>query len=81
MFGSRVNLPRPILLFIVYGIFLVIVGITAMSQAIMVSVQFSSATLEAAVGSDAATIRTFANGFLEPADLTSAMTPARRSRC
>ncbi len=77
MFGSRVNLPRPILLFIVYGIFLVIVGITAMSQAIMVSVQFSSATLEAAVGSDAATIRTFANGFLEPADLTSAMTPAR----
>ena len=77
MFGSRVNLPRPILLFIVYGIFLVIVGITAMSQAIMVSVQFSSATLEAAVGSDAATIRTFANGFLEPADLTSAATPAR----
>ncbi len=77
MFGSRVSLPRPILLFIVYGIFLVIVGITAMSQAIMVSVQFSSATLEAAVGSDAATIRTFANGFLEPADLTPAATPAR----
>ena len=77
MFGSRVRLPRPVLLIIVYGIFLVIVGITAMSQAIMVSVQFSSATLEAAVGSDAATIRTFANGFLEPADLTPAATSAR----
>lgn len=72
MFGSRIPIPRPILLLIVYGLFLAIVGITAISQAVMVSVHFSSATLEGAVGSDAATIRTFVNGFLQPVDLTDA---------
>ena len=69
MFGTRPSVPKPVLLLIVYGIFLVIVGVTAVSQSVLVSIHFSSASLEAAVGSDAATVRTFVNGFLTPADL------------
>ena len=65
MFGTRANLPRPVLMIIVYGLFLVIVGVTATAQTMLVSLHFSTASLEATVGSDAATIRTFANGFLQ----------------
>jgi diguanylate cyclase (GGDEF)-like protein/putative nucleotidyltransferase with HDIG domain len=76
VFGTRANLPRPVLMIIVYGLFLVIVGVTATAQTMLVSLHFSTASLEATVGSDAATIRTFANGFLQQSDLTGA-TPAR----
>ena len=37
MFGARVRARRPILLLLVLGVFLVIVGITATAQAIIVS--------------------------------------------
>ena len=74
MFGTRARPPRPVLLLIVYGLFLVIVGVTATAQTMLVSLHFSTASLEATIGSDAATIRTFANGFLQPADLAG--TPA-----
>jgi len=76
VFGTRAKLPRPVLLIIVYGLFLVIVGVTATAQTMLVSLHFSTAALEATVGSDAATIRTFANGFLQPSDLGAA-TPTR----
>ena len=56
MFGTRAKLPRPVLLIIVYGLFLVIVGVTATAQTMLVSLHFSTAALEATVGSDAATI-------------------------
>jgi diguanylate cyclase (GGDEF)-like protein len=64
---------------IVYGLFLMIVGVTATAQTLLVSLHFSTASLEATVGSDAATIRTFANGFLQPNDLLGTATPARTS--
>lgn len=72
MFGHFTRPARPILLFIVYGIFLVIVGVTATAQTVMVSLNYSSSSLQTIVGSDAGTVRTFVNGYLEPADLTGA---------
>jgi diguanylate cyclase (GGDEF)-like protein/putative nucleotidyltransferase with HDIG domain len=71
VFGTRARAPRPVLLVIVYGIFLVIVGVTATAQTMIVSLHFSTAALNATVASDAATVRTFANGNLRPADLTT----------
>jgi diguanylate cyclase (GGDEF)-like protein/putative nucleotidyltransferase with HDIG domain len=70
VFGTRARAPRPVLLVIVYGIFLVIVGVTATAQTMIVSLHFSTAALNATVASDAATVRTFANGNLRPSDLT-----------
>jgi diguanylate cyclase (GGDEF)-like protein len=63
------SVRRPILLIVVLGIFLTIVGMTAFSQAVIVSSQTSATMLNAVVGSDAATVRGFANGYLVPADL------------
>ena len=60
--GTQHRIPRPILLLLVYGAFLVLVGITATAQAAMVSAHFSTATLNDVIGSDAATIRAFLNG-------------------
>ena len=70
MFGTPLrSLRRPILLIVVFGFFLMIVGLTALSQAIIVSTQSSQTMLNAIVGSDAATVRGFANANLVPADL------------
>jgi diguanylate cyclase (GGDEF)-like protein len=63
--GAPPRIRRPILLLLVYGVFLALVGITATAQAAMVSAHFSAATLNDVVGSDAATIRTFANAHLD----------------
>ena len=62
-------MPRPVLLIIVFGIFLAIVGVTAMAQAIMVSAQFSTSTINNVVGSDTALVRLFVTGALSPDDL------------
>jgi diguanylate cyclase (GGDEF)-like protein len=79
MFGTRARPPRPVLFLIVFGIFLVIVGVTATAQTIIVSLHFSTAALNATVGSDAATVRTFANGTLVPSDLTGPLDAERRA--
>jgi diguanylate cyclase (GGDEF)-like protein len=63
--GPQPRIRRPILLLLVYGVFLALVGITATAQSAMVSAHFSAATLNDVVGSDAATIRTFANAHLD----------------
>ena len=57
------------LLLVVLGFILMIVGVTALSQAVIVSTQSSKTMLTAVVGSDAATVRGFANAYLVPADL------------
>ena len=49
-FGARARVPRPVLLILVYGIFLVIVGLTAVAQTAMVSADFSATTLNTTVG-------------------------------
>ena len=80
MFGTPTRIPRPVLLVLVYGIFLVIVGVTAAAQTVMVSANFSTTTLESVVGTDAALVRSVVNTYLTPADLDPAtMTTARRA--
>jgi diguanylate cyclase (GGDEF)-like protein len=70
LFGTPFrSLRRPVLLIVVFGFFLMILGLTALSQAIIVSSQSSETLLNAVVGSDAATVRGFANANLVPADL------------
>ena len=67
VFGSLPSIPKPILLVIVFGLFLVVVGVTTTAQTILVSAHFSNAALTEAVASDAGTVRTFANlNLLDP---------------
>jgi diguanylate cyclase (GGDEF)-like protein len=70
VFGSESRSRRPILLTLVFGAFLVIVGITATSQAAVVSTELSSAMLEAVVGNDAATVRNLANSKMLESDVS-----------
>ena len=81
MFGSQPRIRPPVLLILVYGVFVALVGITATAQAILVSAHFSAAVLNDTVSSDLATTRAFVNAhpnFLDPstggsppADLTA----------
>ncbi|MDQ6794945.1 MAG: diguanylate cyclase [Chloroflexota bacterium] len=81
MFGSQPRIRAPVLLILVYGVFVALVGITATAQAILVSAHFSAAVLNDVVSSDLATTRAFVNAhphFLDPsaggtppADLTA----------
>ena len=75
MFGSLPRVPRPIILILVYGVFLVLVGITATAQSTLVSSHFSVSTINAAVGSDAATTRAFVNAYVPPGYLAPAGAP------
>jgi diguanylate cyclase (GGDEF)-like protein len=70
-FGARVHPPRPVLLIIVFGVFLVIIGVTATAQAMMVSVYSSQTAFNAIIGSDLATIRGFAQQGLDPQSVTN----------
>ena len=79
-FGARARVPRPVLLILVYGIFLVIVGLTAVAQTAMVSADLSATTLNTTVGADAALVRLFVTGNLSPDDLGPAgPTPERQA--
>jgi diguanylate cyclase (GGDEF)-like protein len=75
LFGTRSRPPRPLLLLLVYGAFLAIVGAAATAQSALVGAHFSTATLTSLVGSDAATIRAFANAYIHPSDLSAATPP------
>ena len=75
MFGSLPRVPRPIILILVYGVFLVLVGITATAQSSLVSSHFSVSTMNAVVGSDAATTRAFVNAYVPPHYLERAGAP------
>jgi diguanylate cyclase (GGDEF)-like protein len=80
VFGSAVRVPRPVLFVLVYGIFLVIVGVTATAQTMMLSANFSATTLQSVVGTDAALVRSVVNAYVLPADLTTdGLTEARRA--
>jgi diguanylate cyclase (GGDEF)-like protein len=72
MFGSRPRTRRPLLLFLVFGAFLAIIGITATAQAVLVSLNVSTSTMNTIVASDAATVRAVLDDsvqlrFLDPA--------------
>jgi diguanylate cyclase (GGDEF)-like protein len=79
VFGSLPAVPRPIVLLIVYGLFLVVVGVTTTAQTILVSAHFANAALTEVVGSDAGTVRTFANLNLLESDLSPTLNPTRRA--
>ena len=68
-FGARPAVPRPILLMIVFGVFLVIIGVTAAFQTILVAQSVTNAATNAIISSDAATVRTFVNGLVTQGDL------------
>ncbi len=70
MLRANARTRKPILLLLVFGVFLMIVGITALAQAILVSTDYSYSMLKAVVGNDAATVRSFANANLTPSDLS-----------
>src|SRR5438045_2097372 len=61
VFGTQLRIRRPVLLILVYGCFLVLVGITAAAQSVMVAAHFSASALNDVVGSDSATTRAFVN--------------------
>ena len=63
--------PRPVLLFLVYGVFLVIVGVTATAQVMLASVHVSTSALNQAVLTDTQVVRGFVDDLLKPADLTA----------
>ncbi len=71
MLRANARTRKPILLLLVFGVFLMIVGITALAQAVLVSTDYSYSMLKAVVGNDAATVRTFANANLLPSDLAT----------
>ena len=79
MFGTAPRMPRPVLLVLVYGIFLMIVGVTAVAQTFMVSASYSQTTMQSIVSTDAALIRSFVNGAILPSDLQGSLTPDRRA--
>jgi diguanylate cyclase (GGDEF)-like protein len=69
-----------VLFVLVYGIFLVIVGVTATAQTMMVSARFSGTTLQSVVGTDAALVRSVVNTYVLPGDLDAdGPTAARRA--
>lgn len=68
-FGARPKVPRPILLTIVFGMFLMIVGVTAAAQTMLVSDHASRSTMQATLDSDTATIRTFVGRLVTIQDL------------
>ena len=78
MFGSQPRTRRPLLLLLVFGAFLVIIGITATAQALMVSLHFSTGTLSTIVASDSATVRAVLNDSLKLRDLDPATPPNAR---
>ena len=76
--GSAMRTRRPILLLLVYGAVLIVVGITATSQAGIVSSHYAKAALDAVIESDTAAIRGLVNESLEPRDLEpGGATPGR----
>lgn len=69
LFGARAKVPRPILLTIVFGMFLMIVGVTAAAQTILVSDHASRSTMQATLNGDAAAVQTFVSRVVTVHDL------------
>ena len=69
--GRGAGRRRPMLLALVYGVFLVLVGITASALVAVVSVHVSSATLAAVVSRDRSLVDLFVNDTLRVSDLAA----------
>src|SRR5262245_38077791 len=79
MFRAWPRGGRPILLLLVYGAVLITIGITATSQAGIVSSKYRSTALEAICDSDTAAVRGLVNRDLRPSDLTGSQPSAART--
>ena len=77
-FGRSAHVHRPVVLMLVYGIFLMIVGVTATAQAVMVSAQFSTNTLNSIVSTDTTLVRGFVTSFVSPDDFAAGALPGER---
>ena len=77
-FGRSAHVRRPVVLMLVYGIFLMIVGVTATAQAVMVSAQFSTNTLNSIVSTDTTLVRGFVSSFVSPDDFAAGALPGER---
>ncbi len=76
VFGSEPRIRRPVLLLLVYGAFLVLVGVTASAQASMVTSHFTDAATNAVVGGDVASVRVLVAGdLLKGTDLAATGVP------
>ena len=73
--------PRrsPALLALVFGVFLLIIGVTATGQSILVSSHVTTQSLDAVVAADASLVRILVNGTLAPADLDPATISSARA--
>ena len=69
--GRRAQLGgrRPLLLALVYGVFLVLVGVTASGLVAVAGAHINSATLEAVVARDHSLVELFVAGRLQASDL------------
>jgi diguanylate cyclase (GGDEF)-like protein len=80
VFGTPPRVRRPVLLILVFGAFLVIVGVTAAGQSTIVTANFSALALQTVVGGDAETVSRFATSRLLPSDVTPETTvPPQRA--
>ena len=64
--------PRPMLLGLVFGVFLVLIGVTATALVTVSSMHLSSATLAAVVSRDRSLVALFVNSNVHRADLAAA---------
>ena len=76
---QRRPVVRPVLLMLVYGAFLVIVGVTATAQALIVSQDSWTTVANETVGADTAMVRSFAALDLRLADLDAPLDPVRQA--
>jgi len=78
--GSTPRSRRPLLLVLVFGAFLAIIGITATAQAVMVSLNFSTSTMNTIVAGDAATVRAVLDDRVKLRDLDPSGGPTDAER-
>ena len=67
--AGSVRSRRPVLLALVFGIFLVLIGLTATALVAVTAMHLSTATLNAVVSRDRSLVEMFVNGNVSGADI------------
>lgn len=70
---------RPVLYLLVYGAFVLVIGITATGQGMLASANFSASVMNAVVATDRSIIGSFVESSLAASDLGSAGSPSREA--
>ena len=74
---ARVRPPRPVILLLVYGVFLVIVGITATGLVGLTSAHVTTNVLNQSVAADGRIVRGFVTDRVRPSDVEGPISPWR----